>query len=145
VNNGTLDLGANHTETVGAVALNGGSITGTGTSALTAASYGFGSGTVSVILAGSGVLTKTGGGTVTLSGANTFTGGTMLNSGVLSIASDANLGGASSALAFNGGRLQITGNAMSNFGARVVNYSTFNGGLDIASARFPPDSAARAV
>ncbi len=74
------------TETVGAVSLkNGGSITGTTTGALTGSSYAFESGSVSAILAGSGILTKTTSGTVTLSGLNTYNGATQVNGGRLSI------------------------------------------------------------
>ncbi len=67
VSGGVLDLGgASHT--VGAVTISGGTIQD-GT--LTGTSYTGQSGTVSTVLAGSGALTKTGTGQLTLSGANT--------------------------------------------------------------------------
>jgi autotransporter-associated beta strand protein len=82
VNGGTLSLGAN-SDTVGAVTLTSGSITST-TGTLTGSSYGVQSGSVSAKLGGSGIaLTKSTGGTVTLSGANTYTGATNVNAGTL--------------------------------------------------------------
>ncbi len=87
--NGTtavFNLGANHNDTVGNVTLDGnGSITGTGTSALTSTGgFQVMNGTVSAILAGSGIaLNKTTNGTVTLAGANTYTGATTVSAGTL--------------------------------------------------------------
>jgi fibronectin-binding autotransporter adhesin len=46
------------------------------------------------------------GGTLVLGGANSYTGGTFLNGGVLSVSSDANLGDAAGALDFDGGTLR---------------------------------------
>jgi autotransporter-associated beta strand protein len=83
VNGGTLDLGAN-SDTVGAITLNNGSITGT-TGVLTGSSYAVESGTISAILGGTAALTKTTAGTVILSGNNTYTGGTTISAGTLQI------------------------------------------------------------
>jgi fibronectin-binding autotransporter adhesin len=47
-------------------------------------------------------------GTLTLVGANTYTGGTILNAGTLAVSSDGNLGGAAGSLTFNGGTLDNT-------------------------------------
>ena len=88
-------LGNNQSDSVGTVTLaNGGSITGTGTSALTSTgSFELQDGSVSAILAGSGIgLNKTGAGTVTLTGANTFSGATTLGAGVLNANASAALG-----------------------------------------------------
>ncbi|MBT2324778.1 autotransporter domain-containing protein [Variovorax paradoxus] len=47
-------------------------------------------------------------GRLVLTGANGYSGGTFLNGGMLSVASDANLGDAAGGLSFNGGTLQTT-------------------------------------
>ena len=84
-----LDLGANHTDTVGTVTVTGGgSITGTGTSALTSTgTFEMKNGTVSAILDGAAALNKTTTNTVTLSGPNTYTGQTKISNGTLSVSS----------------------------------------------------------
>ena len=92
------------------------------------------SGVISDPNASGASLTKVDAGTLILTNTNTYTGATNLQSGVLSISANANLGVSSNALNFSGGTLQITGAAVQNFGSHVVNASTFNGGLDIADA-----------
>ncbi|MDB6175344.1 MAG: hypothetical protein JWL59_4655 [Chthoniobacteraceae bacterium] len=83
-----FNLGSNHSDTVGTVTLQGGgSITGSGTSVLGAnpgRTFEMQSGSVSAILAGFGIaLNKTTAGTVTLSGANIYTGPTTVTAGTL--------------------------------------------------------------
>ncbi len=89
VNGGTLSMGTT-TQTAGLVTLSNGAITGTGT--LTGTDYHVENGTISVALAGAAGMTKSGTGTVVLSGANTFSGGLDIHDGVLQVSSDANLG-----------------------------------------------------
>ncbi len=55
---------------------------------------------------GAGTLTKGLPGTLTLSGSNSYTGGTWIEAGVLSVSSDENLGNASGTLTFDGGTLR---------------------------------------
>src|SRR5262249_35046890 len=88
-----LALGLNDSDSVGTVTgANGGSITGSGASTLTSAgSFEMQSGSVSAILGGTGIaLNKTTAGTVTLSGANTYTGVTTISGGTLSVATIGN-------------------------------------------------------
>jgi autotransporter-associated beta strand protein len=79
-------------------------------------------------------LTKAGAGVATLAGANTYTGGTTLVDGTASIASSANIGGVGSQIDFAGGTLRITGTAIANLDSHTVNWSAFNGGIDVAAA-----------
>ena len=81
VSGGVLDLGGT-TQTTGALTLSGGTIED-GT--LRSSSFGVQVGTVSAVLAGGGTLTKSGGGTVVLSGNNIYTGPTNINAGVLDV------------------------------------------------------------
>ncbi len=79
-------------------------------------------------------LTVSGPGIQVFSGTNTYAGATNLQAGELSISSDANIGGAASAINFVGGGLQITGTTLTNLDTHSLNLTTFNGALDIAAA-----------
>lgn len=83
IEGGTLAIGAN-SDTLGAVTLQSGNITGS-TGVLSPTSLDAQSGTISAIIGGSGTLTKTTSGTVTLTGANTYTGNTTIQTGTLEI------------------------------------------------------------
>ncbi len=116
VNGGTLDIGAS-SDSVGAVTLTNGTIAGT-SGVLSPTSTSVSNGVVSAILGGSGGLTKLTAGTVTLTGANTYTGATTVNAGILGVSSLANGGATSSIgasgnaaanLVLGGGTLQYTG------------------------------------
>jgi autotransporter-associated beta strand protein len=102
VNGGILALGAN-SDTLGAVTLQAGSITGS-TGVLTPASLDAQSGTVSAIIGGAGTFTKSTTGTVTLTGANTYTGATTIQTGTLAIGNGGTTGSiaAGSAIVNNG-------------------------------------------
>jgi fibronectin-binding autotransporter adhesin len=127
---GGLDLGGSGGQTLGALggsgnlALGNTDLTVGGDNAST---------TYSGVLSGNGLFTKTGTGTMTLSNAsNSYTRGTKVTGGVLSIAADGALGGASAALTLNGGTLQFTGTgAVSALGAsRPVSLGTSGGTID---------------
>ncbi len=123
VNTGAIfDLNA-FTESVGPVVLAGGNIvnsTGTSAQFLAGTSYDVRSGTVSARLGGPGALTKTTGDTVTLSGANTFTGGTTVQAGTLDLAGSLNSG-----ITVDGGTLAL---------GSATGIRTVNGGLAVDGA-----------
>ncbi len=110
-----LDLGANQNGYVGTVTLDGGgSIIGSGTSTLTSrTSFQMKSGSVTAILAGAGIpLVKTTTGTVTLSGANTYSGNTTVSAGTLkfNIASGAaTIAAGATATVASGATLELAG------------------------------------
>ncbi len=81
VSGGILALGANN-DTVAGVQVTGGSITGSGTLTSTTA-FDLQAGTISANLGGSVGVNKTTAGTVTLSGANSYSGSTTITSGTL--------------------------------------------------------------
>ncbi len=84
--------------------------------------------------AGAGRLIKSGDGTLTLTTTNTYSGGTTLAGGALSIATSANIGGVGSQIDFAGGTLRVTGTGLSNLDSHSVNWSSFNGGIDVDDA-----------
>jgi autotransporter-associated beta strand protein len=61
------------------------------------------------ILSGSGTFIKSGSGTLALTGANSHSGGTVINGGTVQIVADAGLGASSAALVFDGGTLRLAG------------------------------------
>ena len=79
--------------------------------------------TFSGVISGNGSLTETGAAPLTLTGINTYTGGTFLNGGTLKVSTDANLGATSGALTFNGGTLAAIG-AFSSARAITINNVT---------------------
>ncbi|MBD8872774.1 autotransporter-associated beta strand repeat-containing protein [Rhodanobacter sp. DHB23] len=62
--------------------------------------------TLSGTISNGGALIKDGVSTLTLSGTNSYTGGTTINAGAIAIAADDNLGGSTSGLTLNGGTLE---------------------------------------
>lgn len=95
----------NHNQTVPQVTLAAGAIAGTGGTLLGAA-YNVQSGVISANLGGTGGLTKSTPGAVTLSGNNTYTGPTLISGGTLAAAA-ANTLSPDSALQLAGGTLDI--------------------------------------
>ncbi|MFO0815768.1 MAG: autotransporter-associated beta strand repeat-containing protein [Gemmatales bacterium] len=123
---GANSLGAlrmeNGSTIIGSVTLAGNSRIGTSSSA-----------SVSGVISGGFSLEKTQTGTLTLSGNNTYTGGTSISAGTLSVSSNSNLGGIGGGLTFNGGTLQVTGTTFTST-PRTITWGTSGGGFDIASA-----------
>ncbi|WP_133645486.1 autotransporter outer membrane beta-barrel domain-containing protein [Paraburkholderia flava] len=76
-----------------------------------------------------GALTKVGNGTLTLSGKNSYTGGTSFDGGVVQISADANLGASSGTLSFNGGTLRTTSGIAMN---RTTTIDAGGGTIDSA-------------
>jgi autotransporter-associated beta strand protein len=136
--------------TPGSVTLNGGTLAATGTFMLNAnrgISLGASGGTIDVasgatltyigVAAGTGGLTKIESGTLVLGGSNTYSGGSTLSGGTLSIAADSNLGAAPSAatpgaLTINGGTLATTGTFTLNAN-RGISLGTSGATIDAAS------------
>ena len=107
VSGGTLDIVGN-SDTVGVVTLTSGNINGT-TGTLTGSSYGVQTGSISAKLGGTGVsLTKSTAGTVILTGANSYTGGTNINAGTLALNSN-NVLPDTGTVVLGGGKLQLNG------------------------------------
>ncbi|CAB3774604.1 autotransporter outer membrane beta-barrel domain-containing protein [Paraburkholderia humisilvae] len=90
-------------------------------------------GTYGGLISGTGVVEKGGLGTLTLSPGsatgNTYTGGTMLKQGVLSVAADNALGGAAGGVTFDGGTLQL-GNSFNPAGTRAISIAAGGGTID---------------
>ncbi|MBC8012371.1 MAG: autotransporter-associated beta strand repeat-containing protein, partial [Burkholderiales bacterium] len=116
------------------VLLDGGEIansTGTTTHYLSATSlYDLRSGLAAARLVGPASATKSGPGTVTLSAANTYTGGTTLTGGVLEITDTGSLGGA---ITITGGRLEnrgtATGSVSVQLGGAISRVGAISGNL----------------
>jgi autotransporter-associated beta strand protein len=66
------------------------------------------------VISGTGQVMQIGSGTTTLTGANTYSGGTFLNNGILAVSANTNLGAASGGLTFNGGTLRALADFNSN-------------------------------
>ena len=91
-------------------------------------------------LSGAFSVNKTGVGTVILGGANTFSGGTTIAAGTLSISSDANLGASAGGVTLNGGTLQFTGSGafIAVAAARTITLGSSGGTIDTSG--FGPGS-----
>jgi fibronectin-binding autotransporter adhesin len=83
--------------------------------------------TISAAISGSGFgITKSGSGTLTLSGINSYTGGTTINSGKLLLSGSGTLGATTGSLTMNGGTLDLNGTnqsvgALNGSGGTILN------------------------
>jgi len=139
VSSGNFTIGNGLNETVATVKLTGGSIiAGNGTSTLTAATlFDLQSGTSTAILAGAAQATKTTDGTVTLSRAGTYSGGTTLSAGTLQIdVASAGSVGAITGSAIGTGSLALNGGTLSSATANnrtILNALTIGGDVTLGS------------
>jgi len=135
INNGTtLAIGTNDQANVGAVTLGNGSITGT-TGVFNGTSYSAtnsGAAVISAILGGTGSLTKTGAGNLTLSGANTFNGGIILNTGQITAGAEDALS-SNTVTINNGTTLAISTYNQANVGAVTLGNGTITGATGVMS------------
>ncbi|KAA9357804.1 autotransporter outer membrane beta-barrel domain-containing protein [Ochrobactrum quorumnocens] len=89
--------------------------------------------TFSNVISGTGSVTQMGAGTTTLTEDNTYSGGTTIAGGTLSVSSDAKLGNADGGLTLDGGTLQVTGTQYTSTD-RTMTLGSHGGGFDIADA-----------
>src|SRR5206468_1151561 len=91
-----------------------------------------GTGTINAPIIGSVGLTKIGGGTLILGGANTYTGTTTLGAGTLSVTNFGSLGNSANPVLLNGGTLSYAATANASIG-RAVAVGYAGGGIDVGS------------
>ena len=91
ISGGTVSLMSNTITRSGNVTISGGYVH-TGTISKSGGNYNIQAGVIEAVLAGTAGLTKSGNGTLVLSGNNTYSGGTSISNGVVSVSADNSLG-----------------------------------------------------
>ncbi|WP_296341163.1 autotransporter-associated beta strand repeat-containing protein [Reyranella sp.] len=143
INAGTISIAGNNNlgDAGGGLVFGGGALQTTATFTLsrtttlnTGGTFDVASGTTlthSGMINGAGGLIKTGAGTLVLThGANNYQGGTTINAGTISIASNSPLGFGPSSLTFNGGTLQTTATFLMS---RATTLNAGGGTFEVAS------------
>jgi outer membrane autotransporter protein len=148
VNGGTLDLGAtsqvqstltqnggtvqNGTIAVGTYTLTGGALAA---DAVVDAGSAFAvqGGAVDGTLAGTAGLTKSGSGTVTLAGTNSYIGGTVIDNGTLALAGLGTLGSSTGETTVNAGRLDLGGTSQAQAALLQNGGTVQNGAIAVAT------------
>jgi autotransporter-associated beta strand protein len=148
ISGGTLDLGTttqtqaslsqsggtvqNGTMNVGSYQLTGGTLAST-TLVSASTSFDMQAGTVNGLLSGAGQLQKSTAGTVTLSAANTYSGGTVISAGTLALTGAGTLGAATNASAISGGTLDLGTSMQTQASLSQSGGTVQNGGMNVGS------------
>ena len=122
ISGGSVNLQNNTITRSGNLTISGGSVE-TGTISKSGSDYNIQGGTVGAVLAGTAGLTKSGSATAYLTGANTYSGNTTIDGGILSLSSAGELGNAAGAVTVNTGGTLYThsGLTISRTGDVTVN------------------------
>jgi fibronectin-binding autotransporter adhesin len=131
---GTLDLGATSQTQDGGVTLAGGTIQNGALSS--SGIFALQGGTVTAALAGTGSVNQSSG-TTTLSGANSYTGGTVVDGGTLALADDGTLGDTGGSTTVNtDGTLDLGGTSQTQNGGVTLAGGTIQNGVLSSSGTF---------
>ena len=149
ISGGSVNLQNNTITRSGNLTISGGSVE-TGTISKSGSDYNIQGGTVGAVLAGTAGLTKSGSATAYFTGANTYSGGTTINGGILSLSSAGDLGNAAGAVTVNtGGTLYThsgltisrTGDVTLN-GGRLTTDNANMGTISVSGGNFIANNAA---
>jgi autotransporter-associated beta strand protein len=86
---------------------------------------------ISAVMSGAATISKTGAGSLVLSGANTNTGAITISGGTLSVSSDANLGNSANTMTINGGTLEATSTFTT---VRTITLGSSDGTINVVGA-----------